>query len=433
MQNTGLLTGWQCANHFLQLQRDQRRSCFGTIATFVGVIADSARMVVEEQRTQSTSGTVYLYDCGEYHCLLPVAIVFGVLHGHTIPCLVRQVATDQNFRGKNHMAKYKPQHARLLFIDRKIREQQYPNCSSLAAEWETSIKTIQRDLDYMRYELDAPLQYSAKHRGFCYTEEQYQLPAINIKESDLFAIYLADKLLGQYAGTPVYDSLRSVFSKIEDSLPDKVSVRPGGQALFTVFPPFATVIQPEVLTTVFDCLRTSTRLAIEYRNPGGEPIWRQIDPYHGVRFEGDWYVVGYCHLRQEIRTFSLARIIRAKKVKERFSVPHQFDFKKLSGSHFGVHWGGQETEVRILFTREAAPYVRERQWHPSQGMEEMADGSLVLSLTVNHLLELKRWILSWGASARVLSPDTLLNELRKSTQDLAAMYSNTESNTSARH
>ena len=72
------------------------------------------------------------------------------------------------------MAKYKPQHSRLLFIDRKIREGRHPNCSSMAEEWEVSRKTIQRDLDYMRYQLDAPLEYSAKHRGYFYTEETVQ-------------------------------------------------------------------------------------------------------------------------------------------------------------------------------------------------------------------------------------------------------------------
>ena len=117
------------------------------------------------------------------------------------------------------MSKYKPQHSRLLFIDREIAKGSYPNCSQLANDYEVSVKTIQRDLDYMRYHLDAPIDYSAKHRGYWYTEPNYQLPAISIKESDLFAIYLAEKLLTQYEGTPLYDSLRSVFRKIEESLP----------------------------------------------------------------------------------------------------------------------------------------------------------------------------------------------------------------------
>jgi len=319
------------------------------------------------------------------------------------------------------MAKYKPQHTRLLFIDRKIREKRFPNRNSLAEEWETSYKTIQRDLDYMRYELDAPLAYSAKQRGYYYTEEQYQLPAINIRESDLFAIYLADKLLVQYEGTPVFESLRSVFRKIEGSLPDKVATKPGNdQSLFTVLPPFATVILPEVLATVFDCLRTSTRLEIEYRSPGGEPKWRQVDPYHGVRFEGDWYVVGHCHLRGALRTFSLARMVTARKGKERFTLPLHFDFRKLFGSHFGIHWGEDEVEVRIYFAKRAASYIRERQWHPSQAVVEGADGSLTLTLTVNHLLELKRWILSWGDAAQVLAPLELAEDLRQTALRMAA-------------
>ncbi len=73
------------------------------------------------------------------------------------------------------MSKYKPQHNRLLFIDRKIGEGRYPICASLAEEWEVSRKTIQRDLDYnMRCQLEAPLEYAARQRGYYYTEEKFQ-------------------------------------------------------------------------------------------------------------------------------------------------------------------------------------------------------------------------------------------------------------------
>lgn len=321
------------------------------------------------------------------------------------------------------MAKYKPQHSRLLFIDRRIREKRYPNRSTLAEEWETSIKTIGRDLDYLRHELDAPLAYSARHRGYYYTEDQFQLPAIQVRERDLFAIYLADKLLGQYQGTPIYDSLRSVFSKIEQALPDKVQTTVGSdQALFTVIPPFATMIRPEILDMVFHGLRTSTRLDIDYQSPGGEPVRRRIDPYHGVRYEGDWYVVAHCHLRGAIRTFSLARMHAVRLTGERFSHPAHFDFRRLFASPFGIHWGTDAFEVRIHFGAGAAAFIRERTWHPSQLIEEEQGGSLILNLRVNHLLELKRWILSWGAEARVLSPPELVAELRDTARTLVKGY-----------
>ncbi len=327
------------------------------------------------------------------------------------------------------MAKYKPQHSRLLFINRKIKEQRltedqkYPNCSSLAEEWEVSKKTIQRDIEYMRYQLNAPIKYIAKYRGYIYTEEDFNLPAINIRESDLFGVYLAEKLLIQYEGTPIYDSLCSIFKKIEESMPNKISSDPADdQEKFTVLPPFSTSIEPEVWKTVIDCLRSSLQVKICYKTPGKKPVTRTIDPYHGVRFEGDWYVVGHCHLRNKILTFSLSRILTAKKTGKEFLIPVDFDFQKLSGSHFGVHWSDGDIDVKIRFSKGVADYIRERTWHPSQEITEYENGEVILSLTVNHLLELKRWILSWGVDAQVLEPDSFVQEIQEMLQVTYKQY-----------
>jgi predicted DNA-binding transcriptional regulator YafY len=322
------------------------------------------------------------------------------------------------------MKKYKPQHARLLFIDREISKGGYPSYSQLAEGYEVSVKTIQRDIEYMRYQLDAPVEYSAKHRGYFYTEANYKLPAISIKESDLFAIYLAEKLLAQYEGTPLYQNLCSVFKKIEDSLPETATVElEKDPARFTVFPPSNTLIRPGIWEKVAEAIRLSRRLRVIYRTPGHEPAARELDPYHGVRYEGDWYVVGHCHLRNAIRTFSLARMERVELLKEDFRIPETFDFTRLTGSHFGVHWSNREYQVEIRFAREVAGFIRERHWHPSQRLDENPDGSVILALTVNHLLELKRWILSWGEMARVLAPADLVKEIHLSTAQMAGLYS----------
>ncbi|MBU0680438.1 MAG: WYL domain-containing protein [Proteobacteria bacterium] len=323
------------------------------------------------------------------------------------------------------MAKYKPQHSRLLFIDRKIQEGRFPNCSSLAAEWEVSSKTIQRDLEYLRYDLEAPLEYSAKERGYYYTEERFQLPAMDVKESDLFAIYLAEKLLSQYEGTPVYHNLCQVFQKIEDSLPSKTTLGPGSDfSRFSFFSAAQTMIRPGIWQAVFDGLRTLHSLDIKYQLPGSKDKGskRRIDPYHGVRFEGDWYVIAYCHLRKAIRTFSLARISEAAVHPERFTIPDDFDFQAISASHFGVHWSDNETKVRIRFGKEVAPYIRERTWHESQQITNNEDGSLDLELTVSHLFELKKWLLSWGSQAQVLEPGELAKEIKAEVGAMARLY-----------
>lgn len=85
------------------------------------------------------------------------------------------------------MPKFKPQYRRLLYVDRKLREGAYPNCSTLADGWEVSAKTIQRDINYLKWELDAPIDYHRARHGYYYTERSYRLPAINVNESDLVA------------------------------------------------------------------------------------------------------------------------------------------------------------------------------------------------------------------------------------------------------
>ena len=327
------------------------------------------------------------------------------------------------------MAKYKPQHARLLFIDRKIQEGGFPNCSSLAAEWEVSSKTIQRDLEYLRYQLDVPLEYSAKERGYYYTEPCFQLPAMDVKESDLFAIYLAEKLLSQYEGTPIYHNLCQVFQKIEDSLPSKTSLGPGSDfSRFSFFSAAQTLIQPGIWQTIFDGLRTLHSIDIKYQLPGRKeaPQRRRIDPFHGVRFEGDWYVIAYCHLRKDIRTFSLSRISEATLSKDSFTIPEDFDFQAISSSHFGVHWSASETRVRVRFSKKVAPYIKERVWHQSQRLIDEQDGSVIMEMTVSHLLELKKWLLSWGRQALVLEPAELALEMAAEAVAMAGLYEGIE-------
>ncbi len=322
------------------------------------------------------------------------------------------------------MSKFKPQHSRLLFIDKEISKGNYPNCSYLADEWEVSSKTIQRDLDYMRYELDAPMEYSAKHRGYYYTEKNFKLPALSMKESELFGMYLSEKLLVQYEGTPIYDSLCSVFKKIEQSLPNKIELNPStGQDKFTVFPPFSTTVLPEVWETILVCLRTSQQIQLQYKTPGKEPVARDLDPYHAVRFKGDWYIIGHCYLRKDIRTFSMSRILSVKQTGDSFTIPDDFDFKKLSGSHFGIHWSNEEINVKIRFNKRVAEYVQERTWHPSQRIEKCENGDVILSLSVNHLLELKRWILSWGEDAYVIEPHSFAKSIETTLVNARNHYS----------
>ena len=150
-----------------------------------------------------------------------------------------------------------------------------------------------------------------------------------------------------------------------------------------------------------------------YQIPGRrKPYDTRVDPFHVVSYRGEWYIVGHCHLMNALRVFGISRIRKVQVLDDAFIIPTDFDFEEQWRNHFGIMVGGDESTVRIRFRKDQAPYVRERDWHPAQEFREEKDGSLVMSFKTRHLLEVTRWVLSWGSAATVLEPAELVEAVR---------------------
>src|SRR5262249_1965416 len=96
----------------------------------------------------------------------------------------------------------RPPLARLAVIDQTIRSRAYPNATFLARQLEAPRRTICRDLDLLRDRLGAPLEFDRRHNGYYYTEPNYCLPLVHLTEGELLALFLAERLLQEYRGTP---------------------------------------------------------------------------------------------------------------------------------------------------------------------------------------------------------------------------------------
>lgn len=318
----------------------------------------------------------------------------------------------------------KPQHARLLFIDKKIREGSYPNTTTLSRDYEISPRTIGRDIEYMRDMLGAPVGYDTRRKGYYYTEQNFFLPAIDIKESDLFAICVTEKALRQYENTPLYSRLSAIFDKLKENLPDSVRVNTSWiDTQYTFMHESFTFIKPEIWETVSNSLRQHRQLEIVHRKAGAsEPVTRVVEPYHIVNFRGEWYLVGHCRRRGAVLRFALSRIQSAVLLNTSYAIPADFNFNSFIGSSFGIMTEETEYTVKISFSAELAPYITERQWHHSQRIEQREDGSVVISFGTNSLFEVKRWVLSWGAGATVLEPLRLCDMVLKDIESLFNSY-----------
>ena len=133
-----------------------------------------------------------------------------------------------------------------------------------------------------------------------------------------------------------------------------------------------------------------------------EPVSREVDPLKLWYVNNGLYLVGHDHRSEDLRVFAVERINSVSLTNRRFD-PTGFDFEKFSQSAF-VMIGGEAQEVEIRFSRQQAPYVRERTWHPSQSIVDGRRGGIVLKLKVADLGEIKRWLIGFGADALVLKP-----------------------------
>jgi len=109
-----------------------------------------------------------------------------------------------------------------------------------------------------------------------------------------------------------------------------------------------------------------------------------------------------------------ARVKSVKTTGKTFERPQKFSLEQRLRDSFGVHSGEGEYEVVIRFNARAADYVREKKWHESQQLRELKGGGVELRMKLSSLLEVERWILSWGGDAKVVQPRELAESVNKS-------------------
>lgn len=299
----------------------------------------------------------------------------------------------------------------------------HPNCNTLAKKFGYSTKTIQRDIEFLRDE-GAPIEYDKCTHEYYYSEDNYSLPAIQLDESDLFAICIMQRAMQQYRNTPLYEKLEQVFKKIEEGLPDEVNIHPAWlDERISFFQSPHRHIDPAIWDMVAKALSNSQRISIDYDSRNAKKrSMRQVDPYHMIHFKGDWYLLCHCHKHNEIRNFAVSRIKKVKPLKQSFVRPESFNPDAYFGKHFGIIFGKENHQVKIQFTKAAAPYVSEREWHQNQVFKIQKNGTGILSFETNHLAEVTAWILSWGKEAQVLEPKELVDKVKSELETARKAY-----------
>lgn len=314
---------------------------------------------------------------------------------------------------------------RLLEIDRILRTGQKVTTSSLGEELGVSTRTILRDIEYLRDMYNAPIEYDMVKKTLYYSEPSFYVESVPLTEGELFSIGLFDQLLDQYRNTPLESSLRSIFAKIVSCLPDSITVDSCFlEKNITYIPDQLGLISNEVFTTIFKALQSHSTITFYYRPlQKTSYMLRYLDPYHAVCQKGNWYIIGHCHDKNEMRVFNFSRMKDVKLTQEHYNIPATFKPEDYFDKEIGI-WLSckKEYTVRLLISKEIGTYAIDKRWHSSQKVIQNQDGSVAVSFVTSQLPEIKRWVLGQGSTVEVLSPPELIEDIKSEISKLQNIY-----------
>lgn len=290
-------------------------------------------------------------------------------------------------------------------------------------------RTIRRDLDALQQagfalydeRIDGRVYWKIRSRPFrTLAETGLTLP-------ELCALYFSRTLLECLAGAPFSTDLRSGFDKLAavltprmrqflDRLPSVLAVKDEPKKRRDASRHTATI------RALVEATLSHRRVQMTYHSFSSGRIKEYlVEPHRLAYGQGGLYLFAFVPEYLQMRTFAVERIKKLTLCEERFS-PVETAPEKPFRHSIGIHSGKPEP-VEIEFAPRVAPYIQEREIHPTQQIRERPDGSIVLSLKVCADWALESWVLSFGPFARVLRPAALAERILAELEEAREQYS----------
>ena len=306
-------------------------------------------------------------------------------------------------------------------------------CSERA--WETmdlernyTVLTISRDLKKMKAPkpagFDAPIEWDSALKTYRYTDASFFLDRLPLDQQD---INLLEETLGLIQSAPYFEldrGLSTLANRIAERLKLK---RNQPEAPPVVFSHAQQVEGQKWIPSIYEAVIRKECLVITYQ-PFEEPVSRQIiSPYVLREYNRRWFLIGYNHKLQKLRTLALDRIQAVDQyLLEQFYMQPGFNPRQYFDQVIGVSIPEGKAPEVISFkaTNIRAKYLATKPVHPSQKIIEANKAYTVFQLKVIPNIELEQQLLSLGEEVQILQPDWLVLRIADRLQNAAKQYQN---------
>jgi predicted DNA-binding transcriptional regulator YafY len=309
---------------------------------------------------------------------------------------------------------------RLITLIMLLQRQPNQKASELAEKLGVSVRTLHRYFG-MLDEMGIPIYAERGPLGGFSLVRGYKLPPLVFTPEEAVAVYLGTSLIGQVWGQLYREPAQGAMAKLDNVLPDeqRAEIAWARRSLVAIGMHRA---DPGALSPLLEKIRHATRqgrqIKMVYQGSASPSVTeRRVDPYALVHRSGWWYLVGYCHLRQALRTFRVDRIQELELLSQEFQMEEDFDIH----AYLDAELKDQPiVRARLRFAPEVANLAVALPGQESH--QEYSDGSLELILAAPDLNWLASMTLSFANLVTVLDPPELRDMVREWAFATAALY-----------
>lgn len=308
--------------------------------------------------------------------------------------------------------------SRLLTVLDLLQARPSITAADLAERLEVNTRSVRRYI-IMLQDLGIPVEAERGRYGGYRLRPGFKLPPLMWTEEEAVAVTLGLRAARQLGLSFPLSGVASALAKVERVLPlnlrERVQAVQDAVTLDLAAPPIRAISEQVMLLST--AAYRGQRVEIFYQAKDGGKTERALDCYGLLYHREQWYAIGYCHLRQSVRTFRLDRVLRVEPQTERFERPHDFDSLAYAVQAFAAIPSRWLAEVVLETTFEQI----HRAVPPEYASLEEVPGGILLRAYEDDLKHLARFLLHLECSFSVVQPVELLEALQQAAEEIMVM------------
>ena len=300
--------------------------------------------------------------------------------------------------------------------------------SAFLEELEISPATFKRDLEYLRDRMNASIIYDRYENGYKFENEEQgnkvELPGLWFSQEEATALVLMQHLLSSLdQGGLIGPHIAPLTNLIDGILGQAETPAKELRKRLRVFGMAARKSPVSHFSEIGSALLNRERLQIAYYSRSSDEITdREISPQRLIYYRDNWYVDAYCHMRKELRSFSVDGIRSAALTNKKADDVSEKTLQENFAQSYGIFSGRATKRAKLRFTPGRARWVSSEQWHGQQEGSFDEDGYYTLEFNYNQDPELVMDILKHGSEVEVISPATLRHKVATELKKAAEKY-----------